>query len=173
MNLLIALMGGSYERVEERSSYEGLKKKAELIVGFEELMSSVDVGDRKPNVIRKPDSTMFPDWLHFFQQQEADGGDADLDDGHGVINGVKRLLDQQQKILEERVNLISANAHSAIARVQAQLDSQSVALRAIETQQVRTTTLHCNVATLQPAFDLPSQASIEFHRGLALGGCNR
>lgn len=56
MNLLIALMGGSYENVEERGSEEGLRKRAELIVKYETLMTAAD----------RQDEELFPKWLHFF-----------------------------------------------------------------------------------------------------------
>eukprot|EP01046_Picozoa_sp_COSAG06_P087775 COSAG06_NODE_34246_length_477_cov_1.089947_1_plen_86_part_00 len=62
MNLLIALMGGSYERVEESATNEGLKKRAELIIGFEDMMRPEE----------HDDETIFPQWLHFFKPTDAD-----------------------------------------------------------------------------------------------------
>ena len=43
LNLLIALMGGSYERVAETAKMETLKQRAKLIVEYEQMMSTQDL----------------------------------------------------------------------------------------------------------------------------------
>lgn len=53
LNLLIALMGGSYERVEGQAKNEGRRQRAELLVDFEMLLSPAE----RKNI------TMFPEWL--------------------------------------------------------------------------------------------------------------
>lgn len=75
MNLLIALMGGSYENVEERGSEEGLRKRAELIVKYETLMTAAD----------RHDDQLFPKWLHFFKPEDSpDDNDSDGEAFGGV-----------------------------------------------------------------------------------------
>eukprot|EP01043_Picozoa_sp_COSAG02_P013908 COSAG02_NODE_563_length_20290_cov_23.664108_12_plen_77_part_00 len=47
LNLLIALMGGSYEKVAEKSTRETLKHRAELIVGYEQTMSNAELANEQ------------------------------------------------------------------------------------------------------------------------------
>lgn len=75
MNLLIAMMGGSYERVEESAVNEGLRKRAELIVEFEK--SPIYRADlfylmRSSHV----DEDFYPPWLYFFRDAGATEGTA-------------------------------------------------------------------------------------------------
>ena len=47
LNLLIALMGGSYEKVAEASTRETLKHRAELIMGYEKVMSKAELANEQ------------------------------------------------------------------------------------------------------------------------------
>jgi hypothetical protein len=112
MNLLIALMGGSYERVETSASDETQRKRAELIVGFEKFMTA-----------DHHDPVMFPKSLHFFMERETTASSGKLD--NGVVNGVARRLDELKAHLDDRVN-----------RLQAQVKDLTAA-HASEVEQVR------------------------------------
>jgi ABC-type nitrate/sulfonate/bicarbonate transport system substrate-binding protein len=76
MNLLIAMMGGSYERVEESAINEGLKKRAELIVDFEKSpIYRSELFYIKTS--QDPTADFFPQWLHFFKPTDLDATDDD------------------------------------------------------------------------------------------------
>ena len=76
LNLLIALMGGSYERIEQNTKNAMRRQKAELLVSLEVLMSNED----KRNV------KYFPRWLFWYRPAERQA--EDTTDENGVINGV-------------------------------------------------------------------------------------
>jgi uncharacterized membrane-anchored protein YhcB (DUF1043 family) len=83
LNLLIALMGGSYERVEQNTQNAMRRQRAELLTSLECLMCDED----------KANPVYSPRWLHWYRPAEA----SDAIDGaeKGVINGVNRLLRKQ------------------------------------------------------------------------------
>ena len=87
LNLLIAIMGGSYENVEGRAYNEGLKARAQLLVDFETTMDDEE----------KRDPRTFPEWLFMFlpADREAIGGTNE----NGVVNGVKRRIEKLYKDL--------------------------------------------------------------------------
>ena len=93
LNLLIALMGGSYERVSATEQRERLKNRIERIVMYE--------------------SEMWAEEEQFFQMHEAappymhvlvpeDDKASDGQEAVGVINGVRRLLEKQSKEQEKQ-----------------------------------------------------------------------
>eukprot|EP01043_Picozoa_sp_COSAG02_P018472 COSAG02_NODE_863_length_16409_cov_16.571613_4_plen_221_part_00 len=83
LNLLIALMGGSYERIEQNTKNAMRRQKAELLVSLEVLMSDED----------KRNDQYFPRWLFWYRPAERQAEGTTYE--NGVINGVKRMLDQQ------------------------------------------------------------------------------
>ena len=91
LNLLIALMGGSYERIEQNTKNAMRRQKAELLVSLEVLMSDED----------KRNDRYFPRWLFWYRPAERQA--EDTTDENGVINGVKRMLDQQTQEQSEEV----------------------------------------------------------------------
>ena len=114
LNLLIAIMGGSYENVEGRAYNEGLKARAELLVDFETTMAEEE----------KRDPRTFPEWLFMFlpADREAIGGTNE----NGVVNGVKRRIEKLYKDLcsemkhsKAAASLEGQNQHSSTeARLQ-------------------------------------------------------
>eukprot|EP01046_Picozoa_sp_COSAG06_P014978 COSAG06_NODE_946_length_11363_cov_6.766602_4_plen_312_part_00 len=83
LNLLIALMGGSYERVAETAELETLKQRAELILQFERMMTKAEQKDQR----------LHPTYLHLLVKKDSDAEEGNrADEEAGVINGVKRLL---------------------------------------------------------------------------------
>lgn len=82
VNLLIAIMSGSFERVQEESTNAGLYERAAMLVNWELLMGS----DSSNN-------ELFPRWLCFYRPRDfcrQTGGD---DDARGVVNRIGRKLD--------------------------------------------------------------------------------
>jgi len=98
MNLLIALMGGSYERIEQNTKNAMRRQRAELLVSLEVLMTA----EERAN----PDH--FPRWIHWYRPKEHE----EEDDGaeNGVINGVGRQLDSAKKELEARITTTADSA---------------------------------------------------------------
>jgi hypothetical protein len=82
MNLLIALMGGSYERVNETMKQTMQRQRAELLISLEVLMSTKE----KENMAAE----FFPRWLFWYRPKEPEEVDDSLE--NGVVNGVHRAL---------------------------------------------------------------------------------
>ena len=108
LNLLIALMGGSYERIEQNTKNAMRRQKAELLVSLEVLMSDED----------KRNGEYFPRWLFWYRPAERQA--EDTTDENGVINGVKRMLDQQTNDQKEEAN----NVHSQVQEQHTIADGQ-------------------------------------------------
>ena len=98
MNLLIALMGGSYERIEQNTKNAMRRQRAELLVSLEVLMTD----EERANL------DYFPRWIHWYRPKERE----EEDDGaeNGVINGVGRQLDSAKKELEARITTTADSA---------------------------------------------------------------
>eukprot|EP01047_Picozoa_sp_COSAG01_P009058 COSAG01_NODE_367_length_18064_cov_23.990315_2_plen_1367_part_00 len=81
LNLLIALMGGSYERVAETGRLVRQRERAKLILQYERLMSEADRNNKQ----------WHPRYLHALVPADELEEEVGPDEA-GVINGVKRLL---------------------------------------------------------------------------------
>ena len=93
MNLLIALMGGSYERIEQNTKNAMRRQRAELLVSLEVLMTDKERENPK----------YFPRWIHWYRPKERDEEDDGVE--NGVINGVGRQLDNAKKELQHHRHL--------------------------------------------------------------------
>jgi len=62
LNLLIALMGGSYERSQESSKNEGMKQRAGILNDYEVQMGKLERANR----------AMFPDWFAYFRIKQSE-----------------------------------------------------------------------------------------------------
>jgi phosphatidate phosphatase APP1 len=114
LNLLIALMGGSYERVEETSKLQTLKNRAQLILEYEKNMSQDQL---------KSDE-LHPRYLHVLVPRFS------IDDEHnekeaGVINGVKRML-KEQKEQDADMEQLKKDVSEMSAKMDAKMDAMQV-----------------------------------------------
>lgn len=116
LNLLIALMGGSYERVEAYSKLVTLKNRAELLLEFEKDMSSAEASSDQ----------LHPRYLHFLVPKKQADFDAE-DHEAGVVNGVRRLMTQHQKQITQINEAIFNEMQEMRSRVdQVEEDKQRV-----------------------------------------------
>ena len=107
LNLLIALMGGSYERVAETAKLVTLRNRAELILQYEMRMTNEETNIEQ----------WHPTFLHALVP--ADDVEEELDEADaGVINGVKRLM------VTERTKA-TKQAADGDAKIQAALSTQA------------------------------------------------
>jgi len=112
MNLLIALMGGSYERVEENNRNAMLRQRAELLVSLETLMSNED----------RHNPEYFPRWVHWYCPTEQDDDEDDLQ--RGVINGVGRKLQAVAKEVVARVDTQSVDSDAKMDQLNADMSTK-------------------------------------------------
>ena len=63
MPLQIALMGGSYEKVENERTNAMRRQRAELLLHLEVLMSDAE----------RSDPQCFPKWIYWYRPKERDG----------------------------------------------------------------------------------------------------
>ena len=110
MNLLIALMGGSYERIEQNTKNAMRRQRAELLVSLEVLMTDKERANLK----------YFPRWIHWYRPKERDEEDDGVE--NGVINGVGRQLDSAKKELQEQNAEIQKELEARITTLQESAD---------------------------------------------------
>jgi len=110
MNLLIALMGGSYERIEQNTKNAMRRQRAELLVSLEVLMTDKERANLK----------YFPRWIHWYRPKERDEEDDGVE--NGVINGVGRQLDSAKKELQEQNAEIQKELEARITTLQETAD---------------------------------------------------
>lgn len=114
LNLLIALMGGSYERIEQNTKNAMRRQKAELLVSLEVLMSEEDKG--------KPE--YFPRWLYWYRPAERE--EEDTSDENGVINGVRRMLAQQSDAITEEIGGVLAQVEELNTKMEQEPKEKSI-----------------------------------------------
>ena len=111
MNLLIALMGGSYERVEQNTKNAMLRQRAELLVSLEALMTTAD----RDNV------EYFPRWLFWYRPVEREDRDDSAE--NGVINGVGRMLRDQSAVQRSEVQELVKKMEDVETKLEARLSA--------------------------------------------------
>ena len=117
MNLLIAIMGDSYEKVKETERVQALHERAKIIVDME---------------IQHPGWHEYPKYMHI--AEAADEYGVPLPEWAGITGRVKQLLDQRvghaQKELKEAQEKTEL-AISAMQRQQSQISSKQVCCRVL------------------------------------------
>ena len=100
MNLLIAIMGDSYEKVKETERVQALHERAKIIVDME---------------IQHPGWHEYPKYMHI--AEAADEYGVPLPEWAGITGRVKQLLDQRighaQKELESKVDAVEERVGQA------------------------------------------------------------
>jgi len=82
LNMLIAIMGDSYELIQDRSLRESVMMKARVLLEIELFMSEAD----------KSNHTFFPKFLHVIVPEgEAKAGPSEY---QGLMNALKRKMDE-------------------------------------------------------------------------------
>uniref|UniRef100_A0A7S4I858 Ion transport domain-containing protein n=1 Tax=Prymnesium polylepis TaxID=72548 RepID=A0A7S4I858_9EUKA len=104
LNVLIALMGDSWEKTQEKAKARGLQKKAELIVDLEQGLDHTD-------------SALFPAWIHCVQPEQADGGDDDADAWQGRIVALRKDITAASKANAAKVDTVKAKVEAVEAKV--------------------------------------------------------
>jgi len=132
MNLLIAIMGDSYDRVRESQAVHGRLQRAEALVAMDWLVRRV--GCRE---------TCFPAFLHVLaaaDEDEGGGGDGDGDDWGGRLKQLKRTVNAIPSEIEQRL-VTKADLKADMAAMEAKMEAKFDEIRALLMQlsQQRTT----------------------------------
>ena len=126
MNLLIAIMGDSYEKVKETERVHALHERAKIIADME---------------IQHPGWHEYPKYMHI--AEAADEYGVPLPEWAGITGRVKQLLDQRvgqaQEELKERVGQAQEELGSKVdaveERVGQALEKTELAISAMQAQQ--------------------------------------
>ena len=94
LNLLIAIMSGSYERVQEGATNAGLQERAEMLVSWELLMSDAEIADE----------TVFPRWFCLYKQKNQE----ETHEARGLVNRVNRKFEEDFRDLSNKVEALDA-----------------------------------------------------------------
>jgi len=95
LNVLIAIISDTYERVEEKGKARGLLQRARILLEMQDSMSDEQLADE----------TLFPAWLHVISRVE-DVGSPDIWSGrlHAIKEHItimeKKLAESEQRILD-------------------------------------------------------------------------
>ena len=81
LNLLIAIMGDSYEMIKENEIEESLNQRARIIVDFEQTASSVKA----------------PRFLHTLELMSEEGAQLAEQPWQGVVGRFKQLMEQMEE----------------------------------------------------------------------------
>eukprot|EP01046_Picozoa_sp_COSAG06_P010482 COSAG06_NODE_573_length_14086_cov_30.835633_9_plen_222_part_00 len=125
VNLLIAIMSGSFERVQEESTNAGLYERAAMLVNWELLMGS----DSSNN-------ELFPRWLCFYRPRDfcnQTGGD----DARGVVNRIGRKLDDDFGELRGKVQALDEQLAAQTRMLQTLLAGSSQRQAALKEEGVQ------------------------------------
>jgi len=130
LNLLIAIMGDSYDRVSESRRLEQLQQKARVLLEVEMTLSAS----------KRRDTNLFPRWIHILAPQ------TQLESGWiGRIGEIKnsikrqtklqtRALTQNLKRVEAKVSALDEKMEGLGERLEAQTDEMGALLRTLELQ---------------------------------------
>eukprot|EP01043_Picozoa_sp_COSAG02_P032516 COSAG02_NODE_2175_length_9589_cov_6.644573_5_plen_152_part_00 len=149
MNLLIALMGGSYERVEENTQNAMRRQRAELLLSLEVLMS--------PKA--KADAGKFPRWVYWYRPSDSSGADDEI--ANGVIHGVGRLLKRQSAVQESFVQKVLENKVGELgAKIQEQDTKIQLVTDVLSAQQQAIASMDAKLEMVLQAITTPSQENV-------------
>ena len=137
MNLLIAIMGDSYEKVKETERVQALHERAKIIVDME---------------IQHPGWHEYPKYMHI--AEAADEYGVPLPEWAGITGRVKQLLDQRvgqaqeelESKVEERVGQAQEELGSKVGQAQEKTD---IAMSAMQSQQSQMQRQQINISNKQ------------------------
>ena len=130
LNLLIAIMGDSYDRVSESRRLEQLQQKARVLLEVEMTLSAK----------QRRDPNLFPRWIHILapQTQLESGWIGRIGEIKNAIKrvtkGQTRTLSQNLKKMEQKVSSLHEKMDGLNERLEAQTDEMGALLRTMERQ---------------------------------------
>merc|ERR1712146_735710 len=94
MNLLIAIMGDSYDFVRENQTLYGLKEKAKTLYDIDHTFFTIDY-------FRK--DKYFPKYLHVLTFKDGDNGDVGEEKWEGHLQRLKREIQKNSKEMTDKM----------------------------------------------------------------------
>ena len=116
LNLLIAIMGDSYEQVKEVERLEGLLERAKIIVDYERLYPRIHT---------------YPKYLHLLEKTVEGGGNVARPPWEGVSGKVKQEIGQLERKLEARLAQSEAKLLQSADERSRQIDDLRAAVEAM------------------------------------------
>ena len=105
MNLLIAIMGDSYEKVKESERVQALRERAQIIVGAERT---------------NPSWHKYHKYMHIAEPADISTSDAQKNvEWEGITGRVKQLLEiQTAEVKAETAKVMAENAEAKVERAE-------------------------------------------------------
>ena len=114
LNLLIALMSDSYERIQDQADLEFQALQAGIIIKIEEFLSEKD----------KRDPEKFPKWLHaVVPSGKGSGKGASGMVWQGVLNDIKGQIGTLEKQVHGEINTVKAEVNAVKMEVVAEVSA--------------------------------------------------
>jgi len=117
LNVLIAIISDTYERVQESARPRGLMARGRLLLEFQDMMTDSQLRNKK----------WFPKWIHAIQRLE------DLDDAEGPWYGrvvaMKRQVHQEVELTRQTVRLEVKNVREEFKSEVGSLDKKLSSLQ--------------------------------------------
>ena len=110
LNLLIALMSDSYERIQDKADVEFQMLQAGIILNIEEFLSEKEKNDPKK----------FPKWLHVLVPVGKGNGKGESGMAwQGVLNDIKDRIDAQEKQMQDEIEIVKTDVNVVKTEVSA------------------------------------------------------
>ena len=136
LNLLIALMSDSYERIQDQADIEFQALQAGIILKIEEFLSEKD----------KRDEEKFPKWLHALVPAGKGNGKGESGMAwQGVLNDIKGQIGAQQEQMQNEMDAVktevnavktevNVEVHAVKTEVKADVNAVKVEVNAVKTE---------------------------------------
>jgi hypothetical protein len=141
LNLLIAIMGDSYTRIQEKSEVEFLRLRATVLLEYELFMSPEELADQ----------TKFPKWLHVLVPHgRGVGSSRDAEAWHGLLGTMEERLRDLEESLNLRSDRLREDALASVAASGHRIGEVSDRLGTLEREVARLGDRADNQASVPP-----------------------
>lgn len=128
LNLLIAIMGDSYARIQENSEVEFLRLRATVLREYELFMSPEELADEN----------MFPKWLHVLVPHgRGVGSSRDTEAWHGLLGTLEERLGELEDSLSLRSDRLREDTLASVAASHSRIGEVGDRLNGLERDVAR------------------------------------
>ena len=106
LNLLIALMGDIFDRIQENARNEFLFARGSIILEFENMMSAGELNNK----------AWFPTWLQILEPAAGSDESKEDEDWAGRLTSVKHALKTSEEITWSKLNELNAKLEASETR---------------------------------------------------------
>jgi len=155
-NAVIALMGDSWEKTQQKKTLSAIRAKAKLLFDFERSM-----GDATLN-----DENLFPKWVHVIYRAVPGKADAEEDEWQGGLDDARRKIEKKierkMEAMESKMESNQSKMESKMEAMESKMESKMEKIGetlAMIAGRLAETTVLLPVATLLSSCQIHSRAS--------------